>query len=613
MNLIYEDEITILYNLYLKKLSSKTYPIYFLFITDGNSVGKYCLSVFERLISKQKNISVFFLNTNINSTEDLETDVNIKRILSPEELMWNDIPIITTCILDLKKYIYTNPDIKSRIFMLIEHVIKKQCLNSNHRLIFSSILPNMPSWGENITHLSELELSVILRNCDESTPAYFLHRLENLISNVNIKNTFYCLRFDNVFGPQIEDTQNMDFSYYIQMARHQQSSIRIEDTREYYSCVYIRDILKFYLRCFFSEDQEKTYNFVSYNIQKTDLANTIYQLFPNRISELSFKRTLSSEQYHNLETLKLNQLRWKRSVSFKEAIYRTFCDKCEIEYEIERINNKYHGHLSIIQKLELDIVLEIDRICRENNINYFLAGGSLLGAVRHHGFIPWDDDLDIGMLREDFERFRKLCPQKLPPQFSYQSYRTDSSSHYIFDKIRLKNTYFATAFSKRFPIENGVFVDILVYDKTSNHPFVQKFHIRLIQIMKRAINVRWVNKPRKKLHYRATKILLPFMRLIPFRLYHILFEMLIQIFNKADTDFYIDSVGMNIIKGAFRKECILGETQRVPFENTLLPIPIGSDEYLRHWYGDSYMEVPSISSRTSGHNLVQIDVGEYIK
>ena len=107
----------------------------------------------------------------------------------------------------------------------------------------------------------------------------------------------------------------------------------------------------------------------------------------------------------------------------------------------------YDGKISQIQALELQILKEIDKICRENDIRYFLAGGTLLGAVRAGGFIPWDDDLDIGMLREDFEKFRKVCKGKLKGEFSYSC--GDTGAHYTIDKIRLDDTYFSTNFSSK--------------------------------------------------------------------------------------------------------------------------------------------------------------------
>ena len=103
------------------------------------------------------------------------------------------------------------------------------------------------------------------------------------------------------------------------------------------------------------------------------------------------------------------------------------------------------------------------------------------------------------------------------------------------------------------------------------------------------------------------------MRLIPFRAYHKFYERLIKIFNRSKSHYYIDSVGMNLLRGAFPEDCIIGEPEYVPFEDAQLPIPPGWDAYLRHWYGDNYMDLPPISSRASGHSLAQMDLGEYVE
>lgn len=125
--------------------------------------------------------------------------------------------------------------------------------------------------------------------------------------------------------------------------------------------------------------------------------------------------------------------------------------------------------LKKIQRLELDALITIDTICRENNIKYTLIGGSLLGAIRHNGFIPWDDDVDIAMLREDLEKFKTICGKELPPKYFYQDMNSDPQYLYLFDKIRINNTVFKETFLSKYNINHGVFIDIFPVDNVSNN------------------------------------------------------------------------------------------------------------------------------------------------
>lgn len=302
----------------------------------------------------------------------------------------------------------------------------------------------------------------------------------------------------------------------------------------------------------------------------------------------------------------------KKFTSISENIYRLGIFYTDKNYDMLRMLPIYNGRLEHIKKLEMEILEFVDKLCKEHGIKYFLAGGSLLGAVRHKDIIPWDDDLDIAMLREDFEKFRRIAPANMIETLTYESPRNDKGNHYHFDKIRLKNTYFSTRYSSHFKIRDGVFFDILVYDQTSNNLTLSKIHIKLIAIMTRLINIRWWNKPRKSVHYRFTKIALPFMRLVPFRFYHWLFERFVKAYSKRkNAKYVIDSVGQNINKGRFPKE-ILAEVEYVDFGSTEAPIPKGWDAYLKHFYGEHYMELLPISQRASGHHIARIDLGGYL-
>ncbi len=119
-----------------------------------------------------------------------------------------------------------------------------------------------------------------------------------------------------------------------------------------------------------------------------------------------------------------------------------------------------------VQLTELEMLQEVDRICRKNNIRYVIIAGTLLGAVRHGGFIPWDDDADIGMLREEYEKFRLACERDLDHErFYFQDHRNTPGYRWGYGKLRRKDTLFLREHQEHMPYEQGVFIDIFPLDQ----------------------------------------------------------------------------------------------------------------------------------------------------
>ncbi len=130
------------------------------------------------------------------------------------------------------------------------------------------------------------------------------------------------------------------------------------------------------------------------------------------------------------------------------------------------------------QKEVLKILSEVDRICRDNHILYFLMYGTLLGAIRHHGFIPWDDDADIILTRENFKKLKEACKTQLPDIYEFISHEDDSGSGYIFSRIRKKDTsYIIRSEITRHGQNTGFYIDIMTLDYLSDnrlHSWLQK-------------------------------------------------------------------------------------------------------------------------------------------
>ena len=117
-----------------------------------------------------------------------------------------------------------------------------------------------------------------------------------------------------------------------------------------------------------------------------------------------------------------------------------------------------------MQLTELDMLVEFDRVCRENKIRYVLFGGSLLGAVRHKGYIPWDDDADIGMLREDYNKFKRHINELNPDICYFQNHDTDPEYRWGYGKLRRTGTKYVRVGQEHLKCKTGIFVDVFPMD-----------------------------------------------------------------------------------------------------------------------------------------------------
>lgn len=133
--------------------------------------------------------------------------------------------------------------------------------------------------------------------------------------------------------------------------------------------------------------------------------------------------------------------------------------------EVEQIPPLAGDMLRRLQLTELELLIEFDRICRKNQIRYSIIGGTLLGAVRHKGFIPWDDDADVALLRSDYDAFVRACEYDLDKsRFYFQDHFQTEGYRWGYGKLRRKNTSFVRPASDDFPYEQGVYIDVMPLD-----------------------------------------------------------------------------------------------------------------------------------------------------
>ena len=122
-----------------------------------------------------------------------------------------------------------------------------------------------------------------------------------------------------------------------------------------------------------------------------------------------------------------------------------------------------------LQLTELEMLLEIDRVCKKNGIRYTIIAGTMLGAVRHGDFIPWDDDADVAMTRDQYELFREACERDLDHErFSFQDDRLTPGYRWGYGKLRRNGTLFLREHQEHMPYDQGVFVDVFPLDPVPN-------------------------------------------------------------------------------------------------------------------------------------------------
>lgn len=210
-----------------------------------------------------------------------------------------------------------------------------------------------------------------------------------------------------------------------------------------------------------------------------------------------------------------------------------------------------------LQLNELELLMEFDRICRKNDIRYTLTGGTLLGAVRHSGFIPWDDDADVAMLRCEYEKFRKVCETDLRDDFYFQDMKSTEGYRWGYGKLRKKNTLFLREHQEHMPYEQGVFMDIFPRDGVPDGLLARKLHKLQCFFVRKTL---WSEVGQ---YAHSRKVMRFWFRIIS---------------KMAGKEiFYIYD---RLVEKSNRKETKL-------VRNLTFPIPNHKDGYLRKWYEES--------------------------
>lgn len=252
-----------------------------------------------------------------------------------------------------------------------------------------------------------------------------------------------------------------------------------------------------------------------------------------------------------------------------------------------------------LQAIELEILKEFIRLCDDNNLRYYLSYGTCIGMIRHKGFIPWDDDIDVSMPREDYDRLVKIANDKLSDGFFFQNYFTDPRCGLIFGKIRKNGTILSEVYSHHIAMHQGVWIDVFPMDRFPNDPNVRKKFFRNLNFVKNLYIVKCGYRlpPDKqglitKIAYHISKVVVLFLPL------NFIINKLDQLVRKYDRPESKDCI-ISYYRSTSIPYNLLEEDIILPFEDTMAKTYKNYDYYLSALYGD-YMTPPPVEKRNVG-------------
>ncbi len=256
-----------------------------------------------------------------------------------------------------------------------------------------------------------------------------------------------------------------------------------------------------------------------------------------------------------------------------------------------------------LQKIENDILRFTAGICDKNGITYYLSSGTLLGAVRHGGFIPWDDDIDLYMYREDYERFSEVMKTAKNSPYKLLYYKTDKNYSLPLPKVIDTRTVLRQLHQRETSVL-GVYIDIFILDNAPDDAKERDKYIKRLSFLQRVWDAAQNkdNDTGDNIKLIIKKALRRVLWVIGPRTFSIVIDKYAQKYRKAETGFCGNLTYSNNLRKAIIQKCIYGKGKKLVFEGEPYNAPERYEEYLTHYYGD-YMQLPPIDKRTSAHNF----------
>ena len=268
----------------------------------------------------------------------------------------------------------------------------------------------------------------------------------------------------------------------------------------------------------------------------------------------------------------------------------------------EELRKRFNPEGSLLRRQQmrmLEILVEIDKICKKHDIRYWLSSGTLIGAMRHNGFIPWDDDLDIEMMRSDYVRLMEVLPSELPDWLALQNDETDPNYFFYYAKVRDRRSKMLEQNNyDRLWQEQGIYIDIFPLEQHPIwlHKLTEKTVGHMYKIWRTSTDdTKAIRKVRRIFDFN-NRWLFPFLRAVLS-----IFRSALPLGSSKNSQFSIFNSQLSTITSGmgipFHKRRYMDEifplTTHV-FEGREFPVPRDADAHLRHLYGD-YMQLPDLN------------------
>ena len=298
--------------------------------------------------------------------------------------------------------------------------------------------------------------------------------------------------------------------------------------------------------------------------------------------------------------------------------------------EIPLPNNTYHWtallddelmeRTKTIQKIDLVILKEFDRVCREIGVGYFICGGTMLGCMRHKGFIPWDDDADVGMLRADYDKFIREAPKYLNEDFFLQTRKSDPKIPYLFSKIRMNETEYITNYNELRDFHKGICLDLFPFDyipNNMNEAFKFQRSVKTVERLHNLVANNQLEKPvytekakdkAERKARRSNEFHRKLWHLIPLKLTQRIYINKATRYNKKAKENNLTTVASFVPTYTFAKIDDMLPYQDVDFEGLNVMALKDMDSFLTMQYGD-YMKLPDQHQRV-GHDLINWGISD---